>query len=699
MPVNLHHNSLFFNRELSWIKFNERVIEEAEDKSLPILERLKFISIFSSNLDEFFMIRVAGVKEQIFANVKETAADGLKAEEVLNKLSQEIHALVERQSCVLMEDILPTLKKKGIRIRDYPSLRKIQKQYLSDYFKEQVFPLLTPLAIDPSHPFPELKGLGINLLVELKTNSKSPSKIHEGKFAVIHIPLTLPRFIQIPMDNDKIDFVTIEQLVRNHLDHLFPNMKIASVYEFRITRNADLDLSEAEADDLLKLIERELRKRRLGTVIRLEVSKEMGESKRHFLMKNTGLKEVDVYDISNYIDLSAFMEWAKLDFPELKDLPFTPALNHKLVNIPSIFHIIKEGDILLHHPYDSFNHVIDFVQQAAEDPQVLAIKQTLYRTSGKSPIVKALKLAVENGKQVTALIELKARFDEQNNIAWAKELDRSGVNVVYGVLGLKTHCKISMCVRQEEDHIRRYLHLSTGNYNATTARIYTDLSLLTCNEEMGEDASGLFNLLTGYSLQREWNKFLVAPLALRDQISQHIIACIKHHNKEEPSRIIMVINSLVDPEMIRLLYKASMAGIKVDLIVRGICCLKPNLKDISENITVKSIVGRFLEHSRIYYFKHSGQSQLFTGSADLMQRNLDRRVELVFPIEDPKIKRRVRNIIQYMLDDTIKSRYLTTEGTYLRRAIDQVEEPFDVQKFLLEEARKKQLDLDTTLRL
>jgi polyphosphate kinase len=425
------------------------------------------------------------------------------------------------------------------------------------------------------------------------------------------------------------------------------------------------------------------------------VSNELSTKNRKFLRNITGLREEDVYDIPTFLDLTAFMSFLKLDHPDLKDAPFTPALDQRFVADRNIFKTIAEGDILLHHPYDSFNHVVDFLQEAAEDPQVLAIKQTLYRTSGRSSIVKALAKAVANGKQVTALIELKARFDEENNIEWAKALDKAGVSVVYGVLGLKTHCKIAMVVRQEGDQIRRYLHIGTGNYNETTARIYTDMGLMTCNEQMGEDASALFNLLTGYSLQKDWNKFLIAPAAMRTNLAALIQQAIEHHSPQQPSRIIMVINSLVDPEMIRLLYQASQAGIKVNLVIRGICCLKPGLKGISENIQVKSIVGRFLEHCRVFYFKFQGQSQIYLGSADLMQRNLNRRVELVFPVESPAIKQRVRKIIQHLLDDEAKSRILGADGMYRRHPkVNGV----NVQEFLLEEAHKKQKEIDTILR-
>ena len=687
MSIDLTDSRYYFNRELSWLRFNDRVLEEAEDERHPLLERLKFVAIFSSNLDEFYMIRVAGLKEQIAAGVRDIPPDGLAPEEQLDRISKHVRQAVRRQSQVMQEEILPKLRRKGIRIRNIHSLRKPEKGYLEQYFMEQVFPVLTPLAVDPTHPFPQLKGLGLNLLVEVRNPYES-----EAKIAVVHIPSSLPRFVELPRDHGRQDFVMIEDLIRKHAPQLFPNLKIVNVSEFRITRNADLDLSEAEADDLLKFIERELRKRRLGTVIRLEVSHEMSPHNRAFLMEITGLSESEVYDVDTYLDLSTFMQFLRLPYDDLKDARFTPALNQRMVRDRHIFQTLAEGDVLLHHPYDSFNHVVEFIQEAAKDPQVLAIKQTLYRTTGRSPIVQALKQAVNNGKQVTALIELKARFDEENNIEWAKELDRAGVNVVYGVLGLKTHCKIAMVVRQEDKRIMRYLHLGTGNYNENTAKLYTDLSLMTCNEEMGADASALFNLLTGYSLQKDWNKFLIAPATLRQGIAQQIEEAIRQHSDSNPSRIIMVMNSLVDPEMIRHLYRASQAGIQVDLVVRGICCLVPGLEGVSDHIRVKSIVGRFLEHTRIYYFKYSGQSRIYLGSADLMQRNLNRRVELVFPVEAPPIKRQLRSILQLLLDDEAKSRYLQTDGSYHYPA---PREGLNIQDYLLSESRKRHQELDT----
>jgi polyphosphate kinase len=666
MERKLYKPDYYFNRELSWLKFNDRVLEEAMDESHPLLERLKFACIFSSNLDEFFMIRVAGVKDQMYAGVQDIPADGLTPEDVASRISTHVHQAVQIQSHLITDDVLPKLSKKGIRIRKMIGMRKAQKAVMERYFQQHVFPVLTPLAIDPTHPFPQLNGLNINLLVNLYP----PRQKDAHKVAVVPIPAVLPRFVELPTDNGVRDFVMMEDLVRCYIGSLFPKMKISSVTAFRVTRNADFDLAEAEADDLLKLIERELRKRRVGTVIRLELAADASPEDRSFLLETTGLSEEDLFDIPGYLDLSGFMYFMGIDMPDLKDPPFIPALHPAIHHDQSIFSSIRRGDILFHHPYDSFSHVVEFLQQASEDPKVIAIKQTLYRTSGDSPIVDALKNAVNNGKQVTALIELKARFDEANNIEWAKALDREGVNVIYGVQGLKTHCKVSMVIRKEGDRLRRYVHLSTGNYNDKTARIYTDLGLMTCDEAFGEDASSLFNLLTGYSLQKKWNKFLVAPSGLRKELAQQIKACIEHHSPQNPSKIIIVVNNVVDPTMIRLLYMASQKGIQIEMVVRGICCLKPGLKGVSESIHVRSIVGRFLEHTRIFYFKYQGSSRIFIGSADLMQRNLDRRVELVFPLENEQTKKRVRRILSVLLQDTAKARELQPDGNYLRIALN-----------------------------
>jgi len=690
MAINLKNPELYFNRELSWLKFNDRVLEEAMDTSHPLLERMKFLSIFSSNLDEFFMIRVAGLKEQIAADIHELPADGMRPDQVLEEISTKVHRSVDKQSRILLEDVLPKLRKKGVRIRYYNTLTATQKESLRIYFKEKIFPVLTPLAIDPSHPFPALKSLGLNFFIELR----DPIQKKEPKVAVLPIPTILPRFIPLPGKN-KGDHLLLEDLIKPHLEILFPSMKILNANLFRITRNADFELSEAEADDLLQLIEKELRKRRLGTVIRLEVSDKMRPESRKFLQESTGLKETGIFDISGPLDLAAFMFLMGQDYPALKDAPFTPALKPHITSSSSIFSAIRKKDIMLYHPYDSFNHVVDLVQEAAHDPNVLAIKITLYRTSGKSPIVAALKNAAASGKQVTALIELKARFDEENNIVWAKQLEREGVNVVYGLLGLKTHCKILMIVRKEDKEIRRYVHLSTGNYNDKTAKLYTDIGIMTSNSDIGKDASDLFNLLTGYSRQKEWRKLFLAPLNLRSNLVRLIQEAIAAHSKQNPSVIRMVMNSLVDPSMIQWLYKASMKGIKVHLVVRGICCLRPGVKGISDNIAVTSIVGRFLEHPRIFQFKFKDEEHVYMGSADLMQRNLNRRVETVFPIEDPILREKSNSILDEMLSDNVKARKLNSKGEYIRVKPKSGSSSKSVQEHFLAKAREQNRHVDT----
>lgn len=688
--MNLKDPDLYFNRELSWLKFNERVLEEAEDLSHPLLERLKFLSIFCSNLDEFFMIRVAGLKEQVAAGIHELPADGLKPNETLSRISTKVHEDMSRHARILNDDVMPLLRKKGIRIRFYSSLTTDQKEELKIYFKEKIFPVLTPLAVDPSHPFPQLRNLGLNLLVELRDSMQKKDR----KIAVLPIPLLLSRFIPL-QGKSKGDHLLLEDLIVPHLEMLFPNMVIANAHCFRVTRNADMDLSEAEADDLLKLIERELRKRRLGTMIRLEVSDRLPPENREFLMQMTGLSDKEIYDIPGPLDVAAFLHLLSLDFPDLKDPDFTPALSPRVTKSANIFEAIRKQDILLHHPYDSFNHVIDLVQEASKDPNVLAIKVTLYRTSGKSPIVQALKEAIARGKQVTALIELKARFDEETNIVWAKELEHVGVNVIYGLLGLKTHCKMLLIVRQEENMIRRYVHMSTGNYNARTSKIYTDIGIITADTAIGKDVSELFNYLTGYSGQKEWRKLMVAPINLRDGLTKLIQACINAHTEENPSKIRIVINQLVDPQMIQALYKASMKGVKIEMVVRGVCCLKPQWPVIAENITVRSIVGRFLEHPRVFAFYFNGERKIYLGSADLMQRNLNRRVETIFPIEDSEHQERIHNILETMLTDNLKARELQADGTYVKVDRSEGDKAINAQQIFLNQANQRTEFVDT----
>lgn len=690
MSVSLSSAKHFLNREISWIRFNQRVLEEARNPRHPLLERLKFLSIFSSNLDEFYMIRVAGLKEQIHNNIYEAAADGLNPKDVLHSISDLLHPMVQLHSDLLTNEILPALRKKGIRIRNYTTLSAHQKNELRKYFKEKIFPVITPLAVDSAHPFPKLRSLGLNLLVELKT----PFKRNENRIAVVPVPALLPRFVPVSSRKGD-DFLLLEHVLKEHLDLLFPNMKIIRVSEFRITRNADIDISEAEADDLLKQIERELRKRRLGTVIRLEVSGKMSKETRRFLMEMNGLTQLDVYDINGCLDLAAFMSLMDLDYPELKDKPFTPALNAQIIRCGNIFDAIRNQDIMLHHPYDAFHHVVELVQEAAKDPNVLAIKMTLYRTSGKSPIVQALKDAVANGKQVTALIELKARFDEETNIVWAKEMERVGVNVVYGLMGLKTHCKLCLIVRQEDEHIVRYVHMGTGNYNVRTSRMYTDLGVFTSNSDIGKDVSEVFNMLTGYSRQEKWRKIAVAPVNLRETFLRYIRDCIKFHTPENPSRIRLVMNSLVDPIMIQTLYRASRRGIIIELSVRGICCLIPGIKDVSENISVRSLVGRFLEHSRIYCFHFNGETHLTLGSADWMQRNLNRRIEVMFPVQSEDLRSQIVNLLDITFKDNVNARILGSDGLYHAPKRKEGEREVNSQMIFLNEANRRQRIIDT----
>ncbi|MCS6904719.1 MAG: polyphosphate kinase 1 [Bacteroidia bacterium] len=688
----MHDNSkvVFFNRELSWLKFNERVLEESENSSNPLLERLKFASIFYSNLDEFFMIRVAGLIEQVEANINESSPDGLSPKEQLFRINQEVQKLYNRFFHNLNHNILPALEKSGIYICKYNELEAQQKEYLRNYFEEKIFPILTPLAIDSSHPIPQLRGLGINLFVEVYRKVK-PRKI---KVAIVPIPTLLPRFIHFQNQNNH-KVILIEELIKAHIELLFPNMHIRKIFLFRITRNADLDISEAEADDLLKQIERGLRKRRLGTIIRLEVEKDISPKATQFLQKAFELEPSDTYQCEGYLAVDTFMQLVEtINLPHLKYPPFTPVLHPIVASNEDIFMALKHHDILLHHPYDSFLPVVKFIRDAARDPQVVAIKQTLYRTSGKSQIVMALKEAAANGKEVTALIELKARFDEQANILWAKELEKVGVNVIYGVSGLKTHCKIALVLRQEGESIRTYVHLSTGNYNERTAEIYTDIGILTANQALGKDIIELFNYLTGISGQKNWRKIYVAPINLRQHFEKEIDNCISYHSPLTPSSIRIIMNSLVDPPMITKLYQASQVGIKIKLLVRGICCLVPGIQGLSENIEVRSIVGRFLEHARLYCFEYNNQIRYYSGSADWMQRNLNRRVEVIYQVDDPKLQEQLETIFSIMWRDTVKARVLQPNGNYI--TLEEKDLPrVNAQEEFISLARSKYAKIDT----
>jgi polyphosphate kinase len=680
---------LYFNREQSWLEFNRRVLEEALDHQNPLLERVKFLSIFSTNLDEFFMIRVAGIKQQVAAGVIGRSPDGITPAEQLIAIRRTVDALTDQHRRCWLEDVQPKLREQGIRLLDYAELTDQQRAFCKAYFEREVFPVLTPLAFDPSHPFPQISNLSINLAVVINDTEEGPL------FARVKVPAVLPRLI--PISGGACDgpehipperrhcFVWLEQVIAENVDALFPGMEVAEAYVFRITRNADVEIQEEEAADLLRTIEQGVRQRRFGAVVRLTIQHDMPQRIRDLLLANLKITPDDLYEVVGPPGMSDLISLMKIDRPDLKDPPFYPAIPTLLRHAHSsreIFGAIRQGDILLHHPYDSFRPIVELIEAAAEDPDVLAIKQTLYRVGSNSPIVKALMHARDQDKQVTVLVELKARFDEENNITWARALERAGVHVVYGLVGLKTHAKIALIVRREHDGLRRYVHLGTGNYNAATARIYTDLGLLTCNPDIGADASDLFNLLTGYSRQHHYRKLLVAPVNLRERLTWLIEREIAHANSGRGGRLIFKLNSLVDPPMIELLYQASRVGVAIDLVVRGMCCLRPGVPGLSENIRVRSVVGRFLEHSRIYYFENGGDPAVYLGSADLMQRNLDRRVETLFPIEDAAMIKHIReDLLATYLNDNSRARLLMPDGSYTRAQPEDSAMALDSQAF------------------
>lgn len=692
--INLKDPQYYINRELSWLEFNYRVLHEAFDSRTLLLERLKFLSIFSTNLDEFFMVRVAALKQQVEAKVTKLSPDGRTPQEQLKAISDRLHPMVVEQHRHFQQQIRPLLVANQIHILDYIDLNQEQRLYMQSYFEEQIFPVLTPLAVDPGHPFPYISNLSLNLAVLVKD-----PETEEEFFARVKVPKVLPRFISLPSDLIKpnqssvptapsstiYQFVPLEQIIAHNLEFLFPGMNIQEYHLFRITRDADLELQEMEADDLLLAIEKELRKRRFGgSVVRLEIPVNLPPSIREMLMDELDVEEIDVYEVEGLLNLGDLMSFMALPKPELKDRPWKPVVPprlRRLHDLPvdqtdldpeegeDLFALIRQKDILLHHPYYSFSASVQrFITQAAHDPGVLAIKMTLYRTSGDSPIINALITAAENGKQVAALVELKARFDEENNIQWAKKLEKAGVHVVYGLVGLKTHTKIAMVVRREQDRIRRYVHIGTGNYNPKTARLYTDLGLLSCREELGADLTDLFNFLTGYSRQKSYRKLLVAPVNMRERMEALIDRETEHAKNGYCGRIVVKMNALVDEKMILKLYQASQAGVKIDLLIRGICCLRPGVPGLSENIRVVSIVGRYLEHSRIFYFYNRGEEEIFIGSADWMPRNLNRRVEAITPVEDPDLMKDLQEILGIMLADNRQAWDLQPDGTYVQRS-------------------------------
>ncbi|HET9494322.1 MAG TPA: polyphosphate kinase 1 [Chloroflexia bacterium] len=688
LPQAVLRSSLYINRELGLVQFNERVLDEALDERNPLLERVKFLSIFNSNTDEFFMVRASGIREQVKAGISDRSPDGMTPQEELWALRQAILPLLDRQSELFTHTLQPALAKQGVRIADYEELTPEQKRVARDYFDRMVFPVSTPLAVDPGHPFPHISNLSLNLAVELQAPN---GRVH---FARVKVPNVLSRLVALPVDQSKGGksrtprylFTWLEQVLMANLDALFPAMQIVEVHPFRVIRDADIEIQELEAYDLLETVEQSLSRRRFGSAVALFHNPGMSNHLRDLLVKNLELDDIDVYEVDGPLGLSDLMEVYRLDRADLKDPVFVPRIPAPLRKEKDVFAAIRRGDILLHHPFDSFKPVVDFIRTAAEDKDVLAIKMTLYRVGADSPIVEALLDAVQAGKQVAVLVELKARFDEENNIEWAKALEQAGVHVTYGLIGLKTHCKVALVVRKEGDALRRYVHLGTGNYNPTTARLYTDMGLLTCSPDFGADASDLFNYLTGYSQQTRYRKLLVAPIAMRAGLLALIEREIKQHRERGNGRLIFKMNSLVDPALIEVLYRASQAGVKVDLLVRGICCLRPGVPNVSENIRVISIVGRFLEHSRIFYFRNNGKEDLFMGSADLMPRNLDHRVETLFPIEDEGIKRQViSDVLESYLRDNVKARILQSDGTYVQQHPGK-NPGFDVQLALLNEA-------------
>ena len=658
----------YVNRELSWIKFNERVLSEARDKTLPLFERLKFLSITSSNLDEFYMVRVASLKDQVHAKYTKADISGLTPREQLRSISEKTHELVQVQYSTYNRSLLPTLKKAGLHvIEEHEMLTDAQKEYVDQYFEENVYPVLTPMAMDSSRPFPLIRNKTLNIgALIAKKDRKKEEKILE--FATVQVPSVLPRVVLIPGGkNDKQSVIFLEELIERNIGKLFLNNDVVCAHPYRIMRNADLSIDEDEAEDLLVEIQKQLKKRQWGEVIRLEVEEKMDSRLLKILKSEFEIKEEDIFTIPGPLDLTVLMKLYGLDgFEDYKASGYTPAPVAAFRGYESIFDRIREGDVFVHHPYMSFDPVVKFVQQAAKDPSVLAIKQTLYRVSGHSPIVAALAQAAENGKQVSVLVELKARFDEENNIVWAKKLEKAGCHVIYGLVGLKTHSKITLLVRREENGIRRYVHLGTGNYNDSTAKLYTDCGIFTCDARIGEDATAVFNMLSGYSEPKYWNKLIVAPLWMKDRFLKMIELEANHAKEGKEARIMAKMNSLCDPKIMEALYHASACGVKIELIIRGICCLKVGIPGVSENITVRSIVGDFLEHSRIFYFYNNGAEEVFMGSADWMPRNLDRRVEIVFPVEDEKIKREVIHILDVELADNRKAHILQPDGTYIK---------------------------------
>ena len=667
-----HLPEYYENRELSWLKFDARVLNEAKDKSIPLLERLKFVSITSSNLDEFFMVRVASLKDMVHADYRKRDIAGMTASEQLDRINTATRKLVESQYNTYNRSLVPLMAANGIHIIEkYEELTAEQAAYVDRYFEEDVYPVLTPMAVDASRPFPLIRNKTLNIAALL--SSKKDEKHKDAvEFATVQVPGVLPRLVPIPADTSENfgevegrTFILLEQIIEKNIDKLFLNYHVLCAHPYRVMRNADLPIDEDEAADLLKEIQKQLKKRQWGEVIRLEVEASVDKKLLRFLKDELKVAEEDIFQISGPIDLTFLMKMYGLSgCDSLRYEPYKPQRVPEIEPGEDIFEAIRVGDILLHHPYETFDPVVDFIRQAASDPDVLAIKQTLYRVSGNSPIIASLAQAAENGKQVSVLVELKARFDEENNIVWAKKLEQAGCHVIYGLVGLKTHSKIALVVRREEDGIRRYVHLGTGNFNDSTAKLYTDCGIFTCNEAIGEDATAVFNMLSGYSEPLSWNELVLAPIWLRTRFMRLIARETKHAREGKPAKIVAKMNSLCDEGIIAALYEASAAGVEIELIVRGICCLKVGIPGISENIHVRSIVGNFLEHSRIFFFLNDGEEELYMGSADWMPRNLDRRVEILFPVLDDTLKEKVKHILDVELADNTKAHVLKPDGEY-----------------------------------
>lgn len=689
--IDLNSPQFYINRELSWLQFNLRVLEEAEDHRHPLLERVKFLSIFATNLDEFFMIRVSGLRCQLLGVTTEAPPDGMTPSEQIAAIRKELTTQLDRHYACWSQDVLPKLSDAGIHLLHYRDLDEADREQLRQYFTREVFPTLTPLAFDPAHPFPHISNLSFNLAVVVRDPERGEC------FARVKLPDVFPRLVPFQRtpsadDSEKLppradrehSFVWFEEIVAAHVGDLFPGLEVVAAYPFRVTRDADLDIEEDEAADLITAVEEQVDQRDFGSAVRLELDRSTPEDVRETLTRNLQLASYLVYTVDGPIGMSNVMELMAIDRPELKDPPFQPAIPAQVTTQSNLFDAIRQDDVLLYHPYDSFTPVVDFIRQASTDENVLAIKQTLYRVNPKSPIIEALIEARVNGKQVAVVVELKARFDEENNIAWARKLEDVGVHVVYGVLGLKTHAKVCLVIRKEADGIRRYVHLGTGNYNVSTSRIYTDVSYFTADPSIGADVSDLFNALTGYSRKSGYNRLLVAPHTLRRQLLDRIEREIKHHRLQGDGYIALKMNSLVDKSCIQALYRASQAGVKIDLQVRGICCLRPGIPRVSPTITVISVVGRFLEHARVYYFRNGGRHDVLVGSADLMPRNLDRRVEVLFPVEHARSKEMIiTDILGVGLRDNVQARRLRADGSSERLHPSPGEVPLNSQDWLL----------------